>query len=37
VLPFPYDRIYGGWWDRVIARGAKAAVEESAARYIARR
>jgi glyoxylase-like metal-dependent hydrolase (beta-lactamase superfamily II) len=36
VRPYGYDRIYGGWWDRVIASGAKAAVEASAARYLAR-
>jgi glyoxylase-like metal-dependent hydrolase (beta-lactamase superfamily II) len=31
-----YDRIYGGWWDRVIANGASDAVARSAARYLAR-
>lgn len=29
-----FDRIYGGWWDRIIATNAKAAVARSAERYI---
>ncbi len=37
VRPYAYDRIYGGWWDRVIASGARAAVEASAERYITHR
>jgi glyoxylase-like metal-dependent hydrolase (beta-lactamase superfamily II) len=32
---FPYDRIYAGWWDRVLDHDAKAAVVRSAERYIA--
>ena len=28
------DRIYGAWWNRVVADGAKAAVARSAERYI---
>lgn len=35
VKPFAFDRIYGGWWDRVVASDAKAAVQRSAERYIA--
>ena len=35
VRAFPYDRIYAGWWDRVLDRDAKAAVLRSAERYIA--
>lgn len=35
VQPFAYDRIYSGWWDRVLDRDAKAAVRRSADRYIA--
>jgi glyoxylase-like metal-dependent hydrolase (beta-lactamase superfamily II) len=35
VEPFQFDRIYGGWWDRVVATDAKAAVARSAERYIA--
>jgi hypothetical protein len=33
VEPYPFDRIYGGWWRRNILTGAKGAVERSAARY----
>lgn len=29
-----YDRIYGGWWEPVIAAGAEAVVARSAARYV---
>lgn len=35
VKPFAYDRIYSGWWDRVLDSDAKAAVQRSADRYIA--
>ena len=35
VKPFAFDRIYGGWWDRVVETDAKAAVQRSAERYIA--
>jgi glyoxylase-like metal-dependent hydrolase (beta-lactamase superfamily II) len=35
VKPFAYDRIYSGWWDRVLVADAKAAVQRSAERYIA--
>jgi hypothetical protein len=35
IAPFAYDRIYGAWWDRVIDEDGPAAVERSAARYIA--
>jgi glyoxylase-like metal-dependent hydrolase (beta-lactamase superfamily II) len=31
--PYPFDRIYGGWWNRVVDRDGKAAVERSAQRY----
>ena len=34
VEPFAFDRIYGGWWDDLVASDAKAAVERSAERYI---
>lgn len=34
--PYPYDRIYGGWWGRNIAADARESVEASAARYITR-
>ncbi len=36
VDAFPYDRIYGGWWDRNVMSGAQAAVQASADRYIRR-
>jgi glyoxylase-like metal-dependent hydrolase (beta-lactamase superfamily II) len=35
VKPFAYDRIYSGWWDRVLPEDAKAAVQRSAERYVA--
>ena len=34
VEPYAYERIYGAWWDRVVAKDAKTAVSRSAARYI---
>ncbi len=34
VRPYRFDRVYGGWWDRVIDRDGLAAVERSAERYI---
>ena len=34
VAELDFDRIYGGWWDREIMTGAKAAVARSADRYI---
>ena len=34
VEPLTYDRIYGGWFDRVVFTDAKAAVARSAERYI---
>jgi glyoxylase-like metal-dependent hydrolase (beta-lactamase superfamily II) len=33
VAGFPYDRVYGAFWDGVIERDAKAAVQRSAERY----
>ncbi|MGH7764597.1 MAG: MBL fold metallo-hydrolase [Candidatus Dormibacteraceae bacterium] len=33
VAPFDFDRIYGAWWERNVASGAKAAVHRSAERY----
>jgi glyoxylase-like metal-dependent hydrolase (beta-lactamase superfamily II) len=32
--PYAFDRIYGGWWDRLLDTGAKDAVRRSAERYI---
>ena len=34
VEPFAFDRIYGAWWNRVVAADAKAAVARSVERYI---
>ena len=34
VEPFEYDRIYGGWWDSLVAPDAKSAVKRSSERYI---
>jgi len=34
VRPFHFDRIYGGWWDRVVDRDGKGAIERSANRYV---
>jgi hypothetical protein len=34
VEPFAFDRIYGGWFERVVAEDAKAAVARSAERYV---
>jgi hypothetical protein len=33
VEPFPYERVYGAFWDTVIERDSKAAVARSAERY----
>lgn len=34
VEPYPYDRLYSAWWDKVIQSDAKNAVKRSAERYI---
>jgi glyoxylase-like metal-dependent hydrolase (beta-lactamase superfamily II) len=34
VRPYAFDRIYGGWWDRVTRSDGKGAVERSARRYL---
>jgi glyoxylase-like metal-dependent hydrolase (beta-lactamase superfamily II) len=36
VDPYPYDRLYGGWRDRIVTEDAKGAVQRSADRYIAK-
>jgi hypothetical protein len=36
VERFPFDRIYGGWWGRVVVEDGAAAVRRSADRYVAR-
>jgi glyoxylase-like metal-dependent hydrolase (beta-lactamase superfamily II) len=32
--PWPFERIYGAWWDRVVPAGAKDAVRRSVERYV---
>ena len=34
VEPYAFDRLYSGWWDKVVAAGASAVVARSAQRYI---
>jgi hypothetical protein len=34
VKPYAFERIYGGWWDRVTQTDGKSAVERSARRYL---
>ncbi len=34
VAPLEFDRIYGGWWGKIVFGDAKAAVRHSATRYI---
>lgn len=34
VRPYRFDRIYGGWWDRVTHSDGKDAIERSARRYL---
>jgi RNA polymerase subunit RPABC4/transcription elongation factor Spt4 len=34
IEPYPFDRIYGGWWGRNVLDGARAAVWSSAERYL---
>ena len=34
VRAYQFDRIYAGWWDRVLDHDAKNAVQRSAERYI---
>lgn len=36
VEPYRFDRVYGGWWGRVVVRDGAAAVRRSADRYVAR-
>ncbi len=31
---WPFDPIYGAWWERIIATGGKAVLAHSARRYI---
>lgn len=34
VMPFGFERIYGGWFDRAVRHDAKAALKRSAERYL---
>jgi glyoxylase-like metal-dependent hydrolase (beta-lactamase superfamily II) len=34
VMPYQFDRMYGGWWEPTIRQGARDILERSAARYI---
>jgi glyoxylase-like metal-dependent hydrolase (beta-lactamase superfamily II) len=34
VRPYRFDRVYGGWWDRVMPSGGIEAIERSARRYL---
>ena len=34
VRPYQFDRIYGGWWDRVVDSDGERVIERSADRYI---
>ena len=34
VEPFPFDRIYGAFWDRVVQQDDKVVVQRSAERYL---
>lgn len=36
VERFPFDRVYGGWWGRVVVEDGPGAIRRSADRYIAR-
>ncbi len=36
ISPFAFDRIYGGWWGRVVVRDGAAAIRRSAQRYLDR-
>jgi hypothetical protein len=34
IEPFPFEQIYGGWWQANVLTDAKAAVARSAERYL---
>jgi hypothetical protein len=36
VERFTFDRVYGGWWGRVVVEDGAGAVRRSADRYVAR-
>ena len=35
LLQWPYEIIYGGWWERVIPSGAKQVMANSVDQYVA--
>jgi len=35
LAPYDFEKVYGGWWPRVVGRDGKAAVRRSAERYLA--
>jgi glyoxylase-like metal-dependent hydrolase (beta-lactamase superfamily II) len=35
LAPYGFEKVYGGWWPRVVERDGKAAVCRSAERYLA--
>jgi hypothetical protein len=35
VEPYPFERIYGAWWERVVMQDGNQSVQRSARRYIA--
>lgn len=34
LQPYPFDRVYGAWWDRIVPSDGAAAVRRSADRYL---
>lgn len=34
IKPFTFKRIYGAWWDAIVASGGHTVLERSAARYL---
>ena len=34
LAPYPFERVYGAWWHRVVAADGAAAVQRSARRYL---
>jgi hypothetical protein len=34
VEPYPFDRVYGAWWERVCARDGKTRLQRSVERYL---
>lgn len=34
IEPYPFDRMYGGWWDRNVLQDGQQALQSSADRYI---